>query len=92
MFLAYWQVLNAKREHLVNENHQKASLTRRRHDCAVNHKVLEKLHAPTKLGEMYEGPYNIEQVHVNGNVTIQLHPGVTERINIRHIVPYHTPT
>ena len=90
--MADWQMLNAKREHLVNENLRRANLKRRRFDYAVNQKVLKKLHAPTKMGEMYEGPYNIEQVHVNGNVTMQLRPGVTERINIRRIIPYHPPT
>ena len=34
------------------------------------------------------GPYKIVQVHVNGTVTIQLRPGLTERINIRRIIPY----
>ena len=90
--MADWQMLNAKREHLVNENLRRANLKRRRFDYAVNQKVLKKLHAPTKMGEMYEGPYNIEQIHVNGNVTMQLRPGVTERINIRRIIPYHPPT
>ena len=90
--MADWQLLNKKREHLVNENFRRANLKRRTYDFKVNQKVLKKLHEPTKLGEWYEGPYNIEQVHVNGNVTIQLCPGVTERINIRRIIPYHTPT
>ena len=90
--MADWQLLNKKREHLVNENLRRANLKRRRYDYKVNQKILKKLHQPTKLGEWYEGPYNIEQVHVNGNVTIQLCPGVTECLNIRRIIPYHTPT
>ena len=49
--MADWQMLNAKREHLVNENLRRANLKRRRHDYAVNHKVLKKLHAPTKWVE-----------------------------------------
>ena len=86
--MADWQLLNKKREHLVNENLRRANLKRRRFDYKVNQQILKKLHQPTKLGEWYEGPYNIEQVHVNGNVTIQLCPGVTERLNIRRIIPY----
>jgi hypothetical protein len=31
-------------------------------------------------------------VHTNGNVTIELRPGITERINIRRISPYRTPS
>ena len=90
--IADWKLLNKKREHLVNENLRRANLKRRTYDFKVNQKVLKKRHEPTKIGKWYERPYNIEQVHVNGNVTIQLCPGVTERINIRRIIPYHTPT
>jgi hypothetical protein len=46
------------------------------------------VHDPTKLGERTEGPYTINIVHVNGTVTIELSPGVTERINVRRIIPY----
>ena len=90
--IADWQMLTKKREHLVNENLRRENLKRRKYDYEVNQKVLKKLHKPTKLGERHEGPYNVEQVHVNGNVTIKLRPGVTERINIRRIIPYHEPT
>ena len=34
------------------------------------------------------GPYTIERVHVNGNLTLQLRQGVTECINIRRVLPY----
>ena len=90
--MADWQLLTKRREHLVNENLRRANLKRRRFDYKVNQKILKKLHQPTKLGEWYEGPYKIVQVHVNGNVTVQLRRGVTERLNIRRIIPYHTPT
>ena len=43
---------------------------------------------PTKLGVRTEGPYTIERVHVNGNLTILLHDGITERINIRRVLSY----
>ena len=55
-------------------------------------KVLKKIHDRTKLGLRWEGPYPIERVHVNGNVTVALKPGVLERINIRRVKPYHEPT
>jgi hypothetical protein len=35
-----------------------------------------------------EGPYTIVTVHVNGTITIELSPGVTERNNVRRVVPY----
>ena len=34
-----------------------------------------------KLDEQTSGTYEIVQTHVNGTVTIQLRPGLTERIN-----------
>ena len=44
------------------------------------------------MGEKYSGPYVITEVHVNGTITIQLGPNVTERINIRQVIPYHEDT
>ena len=58
--MADWQLLNNKREHLVNENLRRANLKRRRYDYKVKQKILKKLHQPTKNAEWYEGPYNIK--------------------------------
>ena len=82
-------MLTKKREHLVNENFRRKNLRCRKSDYEINQKVLKKLHKPTKLGENHEGPYNIKQVNYNGNVTIKLRLNVTERINIRRVIPYH---
>ena len=46
----------------------------------------------TTLGERWDGSFEINKVHVNGNVTINLREGVTERLNIRRIKPYKPPT
>jgi len=54
----------------------------------MGQQVLKKVHNPTKLGVRTSGPYTIAQIHVNGNITIQLRPGITERINMRRVVPY----
>jgi hypothetical protein len=35
-----------------------------------------------------EDPYTIEHIHVNGNLTILLREGITERINIHRVLPY----
>jgi hypothetical protein len=35
-----------------------------------------------------EGPYTIEHVHVNGNLTMLLREGITERITICRVLPY----
>jgi len=61
---------------------------RRTYDYALNQKVLKKVHDPNKLGIQTAGPYKIKKVHVNGTVTMELRPGVSERINIRRVIPY----
>ena len=86
--IADWQVIARNREQHVNENLILANRKRRAYDYAVGQQVLKKVHDPTKLGVRTEGPYPIERVHVNGNLTILLPPGVTERINIRRVQPY----
>ena len=91
--IADWHMLTQKREHLINENLRRANLKRRRFDCEVGQKVLKKLHAITKMGERFEGPYTIERVHVNGNITIRLCPGMTEQLlSICRMIPYHEPS
>ena len=87
-FIADWNTITQKREQLVNENLRRANKKRRQYDYAPNQKVLKKLHDPTKLGQRTSGPYNIEQVHVNGTITIELRPGVTEQINNRRVIPF----
>ncbi len=53
--------------------------------------VLTKVHAPTKLRVSLVGPYTIEHVQVNGNLTILLREGITECINICRVLPYCWP-
>ena len=65
---------------------------RRTYDYAPNQLVLKKVHDPTKLGTRIDGLFNVQRVHVNGTVTIELRPGVTERINIRQVIPYREHT
>jgi hypothetical protein len=86
--LADWHAITQKREHLINYRLMRQNAQRRRYDYAINQKVLKKVHDPTKLGIRTSGPHIVKQVHVNGTITIQLRPGVTERINIRRIIPF----
>jgi hypothetical protein len=88
MLIVDWQIIARNREQHVNENLRRANRKRQAYDYAVGQQVLKKVHDPTKLGVRTEGPYPIERVHINGNVTILLRPGVTECINIRRIQPY----
>jgi len=88
--IADWQLITSNREQFVNEQLRRSNAKRRRYDYVVGQRVLKKLHKPTKLGNRVSGPHDITQVHVNGTVTILLRPGVTERINIRRVIPYRT--
>ena len=90
--IADWQVISERRTQVVNETLRRANLKRRSYDYVQGQRVLKKVHKLTKLGERTEGPYTVSQVHVNGTVSIQLRPSVTERINIRRVIPYRQPT
>ena len=54
--------------------------------------MLKKVHDPIKLGMRTQGPYNIKQVHTTITLTMELQHGITERINIRHVIPFHEET
>ncbi len=86
--IADWQAIAPTCEHHVNENLCCANRKRRQYDYALGQQVLKKVHNPTKLGVRTEGPYTIERVHVNGNLTILLRERITECINIQIVLPY----
>ena len=81
-----------RRQVAVDSNLMRVNAKRSSYDYKVGDKVLKKRHEWKKLGERWDGPYTISRVHVNGNVTISLRDGVSERINIRRIKPYHEPS
>ncbi len=87
--IADWQAIARTREHHVNENLQCANRKQCQYDYTLGQQVLKKVHNPTKLGVRIEGPYTIECIHVNGNLTILLHEGITKRINIRRVLLHH---
>ncbi len=86
-FIADWYAITQRREHLVHENLMRENQKRRGYDYAHQQMVLKKKWKPKKLGRRTSDPYKIVKVHVDGTVTIQLRPGLTERINIRRIIP-----
>ncbi len=88
LLIADWQAIARTHEHHVNENLHCANRKQRQYDYALGQQVLKKVCNPNKLGIRAEGPYTIERVHVNGNLTILLREGITERINIRRVLPY----
>jgi hypothetical protein len=86
--IADWHAITQRQEHLIHEHLMRENQKRRGYDYAPQQMVLKKKWKPKKLGERSSGPYRIVQVHVNGTVAIQLTPGLTERINVRQIIPY----
>ena len=86
--IADWQAIAPTCEHHIDENLRRANRKRRQYNYAPGQQVLKKVHNPIKLGVRTEGPYTIEHVHINGNLTILLREGITERINICRVLPY----
>ena len=58
------------------------------YDYRPGDEVLVLAYKPDKLDPRATSPYRIEQVHINGTVTIRRNARVTDRINIRRIRPY----
>eukprot|EP00957_Ditylum_brightwellii_P000896 71527-Ditylum_brightwellii.AAC.1 len=87
--IADWKAIIAHHKQHVNDNLRCANKKRLQYDYALDQKVLKKVHKPTKLGLIPSGPCIIKRVHVNGTLSIELCPGVTKRINIRRVIPFH---
>ena len=73
---------------MIDENLRRQNRKRRDYNYAVGQQVLVKTVDPKKLDQRAEGPYNISRVYTNGTIDIQRNEYVTERINIRRVVPY----
>ena len=58
-------------------------------DYREGQEVLKLVYKPDKLEPRAVGPYRIKRVHHNGTLSIELSPGVIERINVRRVKPYH---
>lgn len=84
--LADLHALHAKRSEIVLKNLEISNRRRIRHDYVAGERVL-LTNVESKLGNRAEGPFLITQVHTNGTVTIQRRPFVTERLNIRRLMP-----
>ena len=83
-----WQIIAQYKEHYVNENIRRSNPQRRQYDYCQGQQVLEKVHNPTKVEVRSSGPFINHVVHVNGTITIQLHPSDTKYINTRRILPF----
>ncbi len=91
-YVADLLALRKRRQLKVDNNLHRVNAKRVSHDYKVNDKIFKKCHEWSKLGKRWEGPYTIQRVHVNGNVTVHLQTRVTECLNIRRVKPYYEPT
>jgi hypothetical protein len=80
------------RQLIIDENLRRQNQQRREYHYRVGDSVLVKMPNPSKLDERAVGPFPIVQVYTNGSVDIQRNPHVTERVNIRRLLPYKQPT
>jgi hypothetical protein len=87
LLIADWHAITQKCEHLINENLMRENCKQKRNDYVPNQKVLKKRHKTCKLGQT-SGPSKIIQTHVNGTLTVELKPRISERLNIRRVIPY----
>ena len=76
--IANWHLITTHREHLVNENLRKANTKHRTFDYVANQKELKKQIKSNTLSARTGGPYTIDQVHLNGTITIPVCKGVTK--------------
>jgi transposase InsO family protein len=87
--IADMEVIRQRRQMIVDERARLVNRSRVSHDYAVGDRVLIRATAPDKLDlRTHPNPFTITRVHSNGTVTIQRGPYVTERINIRRILPF----
>ena len=87
-FIADLQLLQERREQLIHQQLLRANRSRISYDYRQGDEVLVLTYKPDKLETRAVGPFRIEQIHVNGTVTIRRGAHVTECINIRRIKPY----
>ena len=87
--LADMELIRQKRQIIVDERARLANCSRVFHDYKIGDRVLIRATNPDKLAlRTSPNPFTITRVHSNGTVTIQRGPHVTERINIRRLIPY----
>ncbi len=86
--IADYNVLCNGRQTLIDTNNRRENLCRRFHDYEPGDEVLKLVYNPSTLQERAVGPFIIQQVHVNGTITILRANDIYERINICHVRPY----
>ena len=87
--LADYEMIRQRRQARIDYNADRENAKRCFKDYTAGEEVMILVQDPGKLEERAHGPYVIQQVHTNGTLIILRTPGVYERINVRHVKPYH---
>ncbi|KAL7563654.1 hypothetical protein ACA910_013390 [Epithemia clementina (nom. ined.)] len=83
------EMVRLYRQQIVDERARHANRSCIFHDYSVGDQVLLRATNPDKLDlRTSPNPFLVTRVHTNGTVTIQRGPHVTERINVRRLLPY----
>ena len=80
--LSDFRLIQEKRQVTIDDNLRRANLRRRHRDYQARDECLIIQHSPNKLEARKYGPFTIENVHVNGTVTIRRDQHTTERMSI----------
>ncbi len=83
------ELLQKRRQKLIDQRLIASNAKRFSYDYKIVDEGLNLVYQPDKLEQRAVGPYPIERVHANGTLTIQLSPGVVERISLRRVKPYY---
>ena len=87
-FIADLITIQGKRQQLIDKNLRRQNQKRREFKYEVGQEVLIKSVNPNKLEPKAHGPYVIKQVYTNGTIDVARNPYVTERLNIRRVIPF----
>ena len=86
---ANWERIKERKQQEINRNNACENRDRIDHTYLVGDKVyVKKEGIQRKLSTPRDGPFDITAVYDNGTVQVQLSDAVSERINIRRIVPH----
>jgi hypothetical protein len=82
-----WELVRQRRRAKMTYNNERENAKRKFKDYKVGDMVKIQGESRRKLAQKTEGPFEVMQVHTNGNLTIKVKEGVFDRINIRRVAP-----
>ena len=80
--------IQRKGQIMIDENLIRQNQKRRDFNYSIGQEVLAKAVNPSKLEPRAHGHYRIERVYTNETIDILRRENVTERINIRRVIPF----